>query len=64
VNDPNLEEAQTYPAAASSSTGAVTPSLLEQNEHLVSPKGEKKPKPVFFFFFFFSIFSYRKFGEI
>jgi len=51
VNDPNLEEGQTNPNAAaassSSSTGAVTPSLLEQNEHLVSPKG-KKPQTSFF----------------
>jgi hypothetical protein len=63
VSDPNLEEGQTNPNAAaataassSSSTGAVTPSLLEQNEHLVSPKGKKKkkkPKPVFLFSLFF-----------
>jgi hypothetical protein len=65
VNDPNLEEGQTNPNAAassSSSTGAVTPSLLEQKEYLISPKGKKNPNPCFVFFP--SFFSYRKFDEI
>jgi hypothetical protein len=69
VNDPNLEEGQTNPnaaaaaAASSPSTGTVTPSLLEQNAHLVSPKGKKTQTSVFFFFpHFFHIENLAKFN--
>ncbi len=73
MNDPNLEEGQTNPNAAAaaaaasspSSTGTVTPSLLEQNAHLVSPKGKKTQTSVFFFFFphFFHIENLAKFNR-
>jgi len=70
VNDPNLEEGQTNPNAAAaaaasspSSTGTVTPSLLEQNAHLVSPKGKNTQTSVFFFPHFFHIENLAKFNR-
>jgi len=60
----NPNAAAAAAAASSPSTGTVTPSLLEQNAHLVSPKGKKTQTSVFLFFFphFFHIENLAKFN--